>query len=359
MSPHAPPVPLAVVSPTAAVAWSALPTQPAARDCVSVPFTAPALLAARARPAADGGVKMLLGNPAGGRNIHVARGPVLRACVSPSLHDILLADRIETLGGPDAPLSPASIRAAAIDIAAAGHAGRRLARAAESGRAAEQLAHRRLRAHLLLRACAQRCACRAARLRAQRSVGDRSRRSTAGWLAGAAEAAGRPSRPVRAPVRSMAFLRAVRRDRRRSPRLACASRDRSRHRTGRVLPRVLRLMEEAARTARDGANLSGGEALLIALDRGARRRGGLHSSAARAGAWLDDPLALLAAMARGSWRSLARVLQRGDWLLDGWDRLCLLSRQGMDIAAPMRRPWSMTAKSARHHGPGRAGLQPA
>ncbi len=309
----APPGPSAGV-----VAWAiGRDTQAAPTRCVSLPFTSPALIATRVRATAAGELEMLLSNPGGGRGIYVAHWAALRGYVAPSLHDIMLVERVSgdiaTAGAP----SPASIRRAAFDVAAEGHCGRRVAHAAQRARDAERHGTCRIRAHLLLslsRALNLTDAAAAAadpwktapddheawlteapRLLARRLDG------TPPWLPAELSAAV-------ARVAALAWPLGL------GPRAEQAR-----------LPRVLGLLSALSRGCRSIVNLDRAVGV-----RAAEAEAALH----QARALLDDPIALLAA-----WRSdqpaLLRALEQPDWLLDGWDRLCLLcgdDKEGMALA---------------------------
>ncbi|HEY5301192.1 MAG TPA: hypothetical protein VIJ55_10990 [Acetobacteraceae bacterium] len=87
---------------------------------VAVPFTTPALLGARARPATRGGLEILVPNPAGGAGVYVLPWAGVNELCRPTVHDILLGQRVAALRS----VTPASVRALARDIAAEGMAGR-------------------------------------------------------------------------------------------------------------------------------------------------------------------------------------------------------------------------------------------
>ncbi len=315
------------------IAWNAAQgTQAPLQRCVSLPFTAPALVAMRVRRGLTGGLEMLLSNPAGGRGIYVASWTTLRAFAAPSMHDILLAQRIidpVTLAGP---LSPASVRAASIAVAIDGHAGRRVAQAAGQARRAEQLGLRRLRAHLLLEMA-----------RALDIPGSRSALNDpwttqpdehGGWLAEAplllarrldcptawlpSELAGTVAR-----IAALAWPFGI------GPAAARAR-----------LPRIVQLLSKAASHVRPGQGTSGqragpgnagpGNAGIdnVISARIAQAEAALH----RARALLDDPIELLT-LWRADQAALIDTLERPDWLLDGWDRLCLLPGDAAELGA--------------------------
>jgi hypothetical protein len=86
---------------------------------VAVPFTTPALLGARARPAKSGGLELIVFNPAGGRGVYILPWTGVCQMCRPTVHDTLLNWRVAALRG----VTPGSIRRAAREIAAEGLAG--------------------------------------------------------------------------------------------------------------------------------------------------------------------------------------------------------------------------------------------
>ena len=276
--------------------------------CVSLPFTAPALTSMRVRRVPQGGLEMLLINPAGGRGVYIARWSALRAFAAPSLHDILLAERITAAVAAGAVLSPAIIRDAALAVAMAGHAGRRLAKIALDTQAAQQLGLRRMRAHLLLELA-----------RHHDLPGSHSAlndpwstqpQEHTGWLAAApallAQKLKLPAGNIAEAVLAIATLAWPIGA---GPRAECAR-----------LPRVLRLLCKGR---------SGNGA---AEDSMHTRHAEATAALRRARALLDRPAALFAA-----WREdaggIRAAFEQPDWLLDGWDRLCLLDPEEPEATA--------------------------
>ncbi len=299
-----------MASSPASIEWHTVrePPQPAPR-CVSLPFTGPALGSMRVRCARQGGLEMLLGNPGGGRGIYIARWAALRDYAAPSLHDILLAERLAAgLARGEAPC-PAAVQAAAISVAATGHAGRRVAQAAQSAPAAAPRGRR-----------PQRAPHRRGHARARGRAGSRSAlndpwstrpQEDGGWLAAAPALLARhlPRSATRlqdaswqpgeiastmATIATLAW-----------PIGAGPWAERAR------LPRVLQLLRAPSR---EPASLQEAK-----LDRLVQAETALR----HARALLADPLALLSAW-REDEAGTRHLLEQPHWLLDGWDRLCLL-----------------------------------
>jgi hypothetical protein len=100
---------------------------------VAVPFTTPALAGTRARVAARG-VELIVPHPAGTRGVYIMANAELPHFCAATLHDSKLADQLEGA----AVMSPATMAHAARAVAAHGYAGRIARVAAEAARAAEQ-----------------------------------------------------------------------------------------------------------------------------------------------------------------------------------------------------------------------------
>lgn len=126
-------------------AWTTPDRGSVAAPGTHVPFTAPLLAGARVRLRA-GAVDYILPNPAGGRGTYVAPWRMASDIAAPTLHDSVLAKRIEAL--PD--LTPASVRTAALALATEGYAGRSAVEAALQAQAAIRAETLRLWASLLL-----------------------------------------------------------------------------------------------------------------------------------------------------------------------------------------------------------------
>ena len=93
---------------------------------VAVPFTTPLLAGARVREAKR--VELVVPNLSGGRGVYVLNWSGVRELCKPTVHDTVLYDRIAALPLID----PSGIRAAALDIAKQGYAGHAAAASAEA-----------------------------------------------------------------------------------------------------------------------------------------------------------------------------------------------------------------------------------
>ena len=100
---------------------------------VAVPFTTPQLAGARVRPAERTGTEFIVPNPSGGRGVYVLSWGGVRQLSRPTVHDTLLHQRISRLPIMD----PRGVRTVARQLAAEGLAGREAAIAATAAIAAE------------------------------------------------------------------------------------------------------------------------------------------------------------------------------------------------------------------------------
>jgi hypothetical protein len=112
---------------------------------VSVPFTTPMLAGTRAREAEPGGTELVVLNPSGGRGVYVLTCSNLRALCRPNVHDARLNQRISVLPS----ITPASVRDAAREVAAIGLAGREAMAAALALADADEQDRRQTEAALL------------------------------------------------------------------------------------------------------------------------------------------------------------------------------------------------------------------
>jgi hypothetical protein len=86
---------------------------------VALPFTTPFLGGTRARPGEKRGCELVVPSPSGGRGVYIMPWPSIASLCRPTVHDRVLNGRIATLDN----LTPATIRRIAREIAAEGLAG--------------------------------------------------------------------------------------------------------------------------------------------------------------------------------------------------------------------------------------------
>ncbi|MGE0221691.1 MAG: hypothetical protein AB7F35_09280 [Acetobacteraceae bacterium] len=101
---------------------------------VTVPFTTPQLEGARIRPAQRTGTEFIIPNLSGGRGVYILDWGGVRQLCTPTVHDTLLHRRIAHLPS----MTPGAVRQAARELAAEGMAGRDAATAARTAIEREQ-----------------------------------------------------------------------------------------------------------------------------------------------------------------------------------------------------------------------------
>ncbi len=113
---------------------------------VAVPFTTPMLAGTRVRPGERAPLELLVPNPAGGRGVYILAWTEIDTICRPTLHDLRL---VSLVAGQKA-ITPAGIRAAMMEVAAEGLAGRDARQAAERAAAEQSRAATRTNFDLLL-----------------------------------------------------------------------------------------------------------------------------------------------------------------------------------------------------------------
>jgi len=101
---------------------------------VAVPFTTPQLAGARIRHADRTGTEFVVPNPSGGRGVYILHWGAVRQLCRPTVHDTLLHQRISRLPVMD----PSGVRLTALKLAAEGMAGREAIAAAAAALAVDQ-----------------------------------------------------------------------------------------------------------------------------------------------------------------------------------------------------------------------------
>jgi hypothetical protein len=95
---------------------------------VAVPFTTPMLAGTRARPGNKGALELVIPNPAGGRGVYIMAWTSISALCTPTLHDRQLNERIAGLTN----VTPYTIRQVGREIAREGLAGEEAVEAARN-----------------------------------------------------------------------------------------------------------------------------------------------------------------------------------------------------------------------------------
>ncbi len=275
---------------------------------VAVPFTSPPLAGARVRQR-ERRCDLVVPHPGGARGVYIFSLASLGEFCVPSVHDVLLAGRLLTLPS----LTPASVRLTALGVAAEGSAGRAAAAAAEAAVQADRDMETACKA-MLLAALARDTDVRGlaadATQRTQIAVHQLARRT------------GRTPEAVAADIAVLAG------------RLAQAGLDVPAGPHSPALPgrsRMLLKSVGAMATQVQAWGHAGGDqqaALQVAaLSEAMAATGQLVLEAAHK--LLLDPAALLAGWAAAPDALSARI-GRPDWLLDGWEHICLLWRVSAD-----------------------------
>ncbi|MEO8715543.1 MAG: hypothetical protein ABI369_11060 [Acetobacteraceae bacterium] len=284
---------------------------------VAVPFTTPALLGARARPADRIGLEIVVPNPSGARGVYILPWAGVCELCRPTVHDTLLSQRVAALHA----VTPGSIRAAARDIAAEGMAGREAVACARAAGESDQQDRLLANFHLLLALIAQveptalagmsGAMARSVELeeRAKRAVArigpklGRTADAVAEALEELAHAFAGVGSPAQAPPPRVIRL------------LAALAR--------------LRTDMEAASQGRTGDAATQAEMIASVADVTVTCA---ERTLAAAHALTQDMPALLRSWSTGS-ALLAGRIARPEWLLDGWEQICLVWHCADDEAA--------------------------
>jgi hypothetical protein len=271
------------------------------------------LAGARVRQSERTGIELVVSNPSGGRGVYIFRWLGVRALCSPTVHDTKLFQRFRHLAAID----PSRIRRAAMAVAAEGYAGRAAVSAAATAMANDR--SERLLAHLRL----------LTRLADQHAPGgptpadlaertpDLDRRANA-TLHRLAPSLGRPA--ARLAIDVMAIADAF------APLGIAPPEFTPNGQIGRI-PRLIARMDATSSALfswldTDVDNDIGGLGRAVGQAmRTATRTAEAVLEVVRAA--LSDPAALLQRWVRDA-AGVRASASRCDWLLDGWERVCLL-----------------------------------
>jgi hypothetical protein len=284
------------------------PTTFLERGC-SVPFTTPMLAGARARPAERGGTELVVPSPSGGRGNYVLPWNSVRELCRPTVHDHRLNQKVAALQA----VTPSAIRRAAREVAAEGLAGQEALSAAETARAAEHeetlLANFLLLLALLDQVEPGEDHALADRGRAGTGLEARAKRA----IARIAPRIGRSPEAIALALEELAPVFAP----------IGVGPHAGESRAGRALERLRATRVGVGEWgARNGEDESGSQAEMIA------RVADLTISCAEA--TLEEAHGLTADMVgllqrwTTSPRDVRQFATRPEWLLDGWEQICLL-----------------------------------
>ncbi len=277
---------------------------------VTIPFTAPELAGATARPGERVALEMVVPNPGGGPGVYILPWDAIWSICRPTAHDCQLVASVGALRA----ITPAAIRSAARAVAAEGLAGREAAAAAVAATADE------LRARILLNFTLL--------LELLRQIEPR----TPGWIAPEKDRPAQIQHRARAIFAALATQIGCRQET-----LATALEDIAGLLCGVgvgptadgaslpvLLAAITHLRDDLAGWADSHPEQDGQEITLIdgcaALTAAAA-----DGVIAAARALTADLPALLRAWLQSP-AGVSAILTRPDWLLDGWERICLLWR---------------------------------
>jgi hypothetical protein len=275
-----------------------------------LPFTTPHLAGARLRPAERGGLELIVPNFAGGRGVYIVRWDAMEAMFGPTLHDRRLNEKL--LAAPV--VGPGTIRRMAREVAAEGLAGREAAVAAAAALAGEE--QQRLIANLELL------------LELVRQTEPRE----PGWRPPEPCEREELERRVRAAVSKLATLlnhsaEAVTTMLEQLAMLFSPigiGRQRATARLPRAIAELAALRTEMSDWQRACGEAGSADAALIEATADLTL-GGARTALERAWALLQDFPAMMQRWAAEP-AAMARLVGRTEWLLDGWERICLLWR---------------------------------
>jgi hypothetical protein len=283
---------------------------------VAVPFTTPVLANTRGRPGERGGLDFIVPNPSGGRGVYILAWPAVRQICRPTVHDVQLAARLGALAG----VTPSDIRRAARTVLAEGLAGREAQRAAAAAEAADR--KDRLVANFLLLSMVERAqpsaapgslaavpeaAARADMLAAEK-LAERGRRA----VAQIAPQVGLAAPAVAAALEDVSELFAApgvpgQRPPPRIPRLIAA----------------LRVLQKETTEWSMRAGIAGAEEAMLIAAAAQLTLACASRALAEAHGLTADMADLLRRWTRAP-AKVAELLARPEWLLDGWEPICLL-----------------------------------
>jgi len=272
---------------------------------VAVPFTTPLLTGTRVRDSNKTGIELVVPNPSGGRGVYILDWAGVRTLGTPTVHDTVLIRRMARLTR----LDPAGLRSVALEVARDGYAGRDAIPSAKQALA--DTAAQCLQAHfLLIVGLIEQVQPTGAPFAAQ--IGDIDRRSSV-ILHRLTPLMGRSPAELNDALKAMGDAFA--------PVGLAAQGQEAR------IPRLLARMQETQDSLSgwlradtdndlDGPGRAIARAMRTTIDIG---QAILTLTRAR----LADPVGLLRQWCKDP-ESVMTIATRADWVLDGWEWLCLL-----------------------------------
>jgi hypothetical protein len=278
---------------------------------VAVPFTTPLLAGARIRRGERDKVELIVPNPSGGSGVYILPWSSVCVLCRPTVHDSRLAERLDAL----AAISPSTIRQAALATATEGLAG---AQAADAAMAAldQDKQERLLTRFVLLVALEDRAAPSTVRLSARRrEASDELELDAQHLVTMVAQRLERPPDAILADLDALTevFL-PIGLEGQTTP-----------ARVQRLLDAVVRLSDELTAWATQHQSDAAVELAGMIAGFAGFAIPTTQSALATARAMTRDASGLLRGWSRTPER-ITTYAERAEWLLDGWEQLCLLWR---------------------------------
>ena len=285
---------------------------------IAAPFTTPVLSNARVRQSERGGIELVTPNPSGGKGVYVLKWSGVRALSTPTVHDTLLFQRLGCLTD----LAPRGVREAALGAALDGHAGRGALNAARKIALTDRA--QRVQADFLL----------LKNLVNQTEPGNpvNATTRTPEFDQRVNAVLQRLASSLRRPVSQLAAAMTAISE-------AFAPIGVAQHDATARIPCVIERLETTCEALSGWAKADadqelGGLAMALATSiRTAAKWGRAVLASSRA--LLEDPVTLLTRRLSDP-DGVTALAERADWLLDGWERVCLL----------WQVPCSVTTRSA-------------
>ncbi len=277
---------------------------------VLVPFTTPILVGSRVRPTERNGVELLVPNLSGGRGVYVLSWTNIHKLCAPTVHDRRLDQKVEALMS----VTPGTIRQAAREVAMEGLAGREAQVAAARSTDFDQHARRRTNFLLLVALLDRVDPGSADHIRVEEPTAEREARAQRTILAHASRL-GLPPHVIASDLERLAEV-------------FSAVGVHGEHEPARI-PRLLEMLSQVHRDTtnwgRTHRNESGALATLLA-DAAAATLTCAATTLRDVRALTEDVVGLVQRWSVNA-DPIIRMAARPDWLLDGWEQICLLWRE--------------------------------
>jgi hypothetical protein len=283
---------------------------------VAVPFTTPMLAGTRARPTDKQRVELVVPNPSGGRGVYIMPWSAISSWCQPTLHDVVFNDRIASLVN----VTPATIRRVALQVASEGLAGE-AAREAATQAAKMEKGDRLVTNYQLLMALVEQVGSRFAQATDQSGKPDlmTQARLTVDWISP------RLGRPATWTAMALESLSDVMANIGVGPKSALAGR----------LPRLLEMLrlgrESMAAWSRGQHNEDQADYVNMICTVADVTLALAAATLSHAQSLTGDMVALLRTWAADP-LSVGELATRPEWLLDGWQEICLIWSHAEDDA---------------------------